>query len=622
MSINRKSLWTDSEIVLAWISSPSAQWKTFVAHRVGEIQEITSISKWSHVNTNDNPADIISRGQEPSQLLGNEFWWEGPRWLKYDSAEWPSMNKKIDSSTTEECRTINLSSIEQSKLSLLSRYSNLNQLLRVVALCLRFSFNTSHPKDRRTGTLFPEDLARATSCLVRAVQREHWSREISDLTKTGQCSSKSNIFRLRPYLDENNIIRVGGRLKNADHLSFCQKNPMLLPSNNCFTYLIFQDAHENLLHGGPQLMLAHVRQRYWPINGRNITRKISFRCVRCFRLKPVVYQPIMGNLPKHRVEPSRPFSVCGVDFAGPLMIKTSLRRNAALSMGYMCVFVCFSTKVVHIELVGDLTTISFISALRRFCDRRGKCSDIYFDNAKNFVGANRQLVELSNLFNNEENQSKLQNMLSESGIQWHFIPPRSPHIGGLWESAIKSVKHHLFRVLGNAYFTYEELNTILIRVEACLNSRPLTPLSSDPTDLAPLTPGHFLIGDTLTALPEMDVSSIPTNQLTRWRRVMQVSQQLWSRWSREYLSQFQERKRWCDEKGPKVKVGSIVLVKDDNIPPLQWKLGIVQSLHVGKGNDGVPRVATVKTSQGVYHRAIRYLCPLPFEENISNANES
>lgn len=138
----------------------------------------------------------------------------------------------------------------------------------------------------------------------------------------------------------------------------------------------------------------------------------------------------MSNLLKQRVEPSRPFTVCGVDFAGPLMIKTSLRRNAASSKGYICVFVCFSTRAVHIELVGDLIMISFISALRKCYDRRGKCTDIYSDNAKNFVGANRQLVELNNLFQSKDHQAKVQDALSKYGIRWHFIPPISPHFGG------------------------------------------------------------------------------------------------------------------------------------------------------------------------------------------------
>lgn len=329
-------------------------------------------------------------------------------------------------------------------------------------MCLRFIYNTTHPKEKKTGPLLPYDLNDAINRVIRFVQCDNWSSEISDLKKNGQCSPKSNIFRLRPYLDENNILRVGGRLKNASQLDQFQKYPMLVPPNSPIVHLLFQDTHDILLHGGPQLMLAHVRQRFWAINGRNIAHKVSSKCVRCFRLKPTVFQPIMGNIPKQRIELSRPFSVCGVDFAGPLMIKTSPRRNETLSKGYICVFICFVTKAVHIVLVGDLTSASFISALKRFCDRRGKCTDIYSDNAKNFVGANRQLQELSNLIHTKEHQSKLQNVLSESGIRFHFILPRSPHFGGLWESAIKSIKHHLFRTLGNAYFTFEELNTILI----------------------------------------------------------------------------------------------------------------------------------------------------------------
>lgn len=292
------------------------------------------------------------------------------------------------------------------------------------------------------------------------------------------------------------------------------------------------------------MMLYHVRQRFWPIHGRNMARKTAFECVTCYRLKPIICQPIMGNLPKQRIEPSRPFAVSGIDYAGPMKIKNSLRRNATLSKGYICLFVCFSTKAVHVELVGDLTTASFISALRRFCDRRGKCTDIYSDNAKNFVGANRQLMELSQLMQTESHQTAVQNVLTESGIRWHFIPPRSPHLGGLWEAVIKSMKHHLLRALGNSHFTYEELNTILIRVEDCLNSRPLTPLSSNPSDLAPLTPGHFLVGEAFSALPETDVTTTPMNRLNRWRRILQVFQQIWKRWKIEYLSQLQERSRW------------------------------------------------------------------------------
>jgi len=321
----------------------------------------------------------------------------------------------------------------------------------------------------------------------------------------------------------------------------------------------------------------------------------------------------MSDLPKDRVQPGRAFLKCGVDYAGPFLLKSSLRKNAPVIKAYVCLFVCFTTRAIHLELVGDLTTEAFVRALNRFFDRRGKSEIIYSDNATNFVGAQRHLKELYQLLQNDEHQKKTNEVLSKLGIEWKFIPARSPHFGGLWEAGIKSMKHLLRRVMGDAYFTYEELLTIITRAEACLNSRPLTPLSSDPSDFIPLTPSHFLIGNSLAAIPEVDETSIPINRLTRWRRVSQYSRQLWKRWSREYLSQLQERSKWAGEKGPKVKVGTVVLLKDDNLPSLRWHMGRVSKVITGE--DGVIRVAEIRTAGGTVTRGVRKLCPLPFDDN-------
>ncbi|KAF0749063.1 Uncharacterized protein FWK35_00015358 [Aphis craccivora] len=160
------------------------------------------------------------------------------------------------------------------------------------------------------------------------------------------------------------------------------------------------------------------------------------------------------------------------------------------------------------------------------------------------------------------------------------------------------MKTLLGRVLGEGHLTYEKLCTVLTRAEACLNSRPLTTLAIDPSDPSPLTPGHFLIGDSLTALPEDDVTTTPVNRLTRWRRVTQYSQQLWRRWSREYLRQLQKRFKWLKEKGPRLNVGTVVLVKEDNFPSLQWRLELVD--NVFRGSDGVIRSAEVVSANRKY----------------------
>ena len=102
-------------------------------------------------------------------------------------------------------------------------------------------------------------------------------------------------------------------------------------------------------------------------------------------------------------------------------------------------------------------------------------------------------------------------------MSWHFIPPHSPHFGGLWEASVKLFKQHFIRTVGNTLLTYEQLQTYDIEIEAILTSHPLTPMSSDPNDLLPLSPGHFLIGASLTSFPQADYRSLRVNQMSSWQ---------------------------------------------------------------------------------------------------------
>ncbi|KMQ88602.1 hypothetical protein RF55_11884 [Lasius niger] len=129
--------------------------------------------------------------------------------------------------------------------------------------------------------------------------------------------------------------------------------------------------------------------------------------------------------------------------------------------------------------------------------------------------------------------------MAEQGIDWSFIPAYSPHFGGLWEAGIKSVKHHLKRVAANALLTFEEFYTLLVQIEAILNSRPLTPLSSDPNDFSCLTPAHFLIGRPFNAVSDPNVLYIKESRLSIWQRLQQIQQNLWERWNKEYISELQ-----------------------------------------------------------------------------------
>lgn len=187
-----------------------------------------------------------------------------------------------------------------------------------------------------------------------------WQEEIEQFKGKRSINANNCLLRLKPFLDENDIIRVGGRLENAESITLFQKHPIVLPSTSPFTRLIFVSKHETSKHSGPQAMLSRIRLKYWPLNSRNIARNVVRRCVKCFRYKLVIVQPIMGDLPKDRIEPARAFIKCGANFAGPVRIKSSLRRKAPTYKGYICVWACFVTKAVHIELVGNLTTKAFL----------------------------------------------------------------------------------------------------------------------------------------------------------------------------------------------------------------------------------------------------------------------
>lgn len=352
-------------------------------------------------------------------------------------------------------------------------------------------------------------------------------------------------------------------------------------------------------------MLYTLREKWWPLGGRNLARKVFHDCVLCARLRGKTPQPIMGDLPPERLHPGYPFIHCGVDYAGPVLILNRKGKGAKTVKAYICLFVCFTTRAVHLELVSDLTTDAYCLALKRFISRRSKPSIIYSDNGKCFVGLMNEFTKfLSNCSGDIVDYATSQN------ITFKFIPPYAPHFGGLWEAGVKSCKYHLRRVLGNAHLTFEELSTSLAQIEAVMNSRPLTPLSSHPHDLSPLCPAHFLVGRPLTAPVCADLQERQLSSLTRYQRVEQIRQHFWNRWSKEYVSEMQTRTKWKSNHSD-LKLNTLVVIKDTNSPPLKWTLGRVTS--VLPGQDGVSRVAEIRTATGTIKRAFSKICPLPVE---------
>jgi hypothetical protein len=245
----------------------------------------------------------------------------------------------------------------------------------------------------------------------------------------------SSLASLNPFIDENGLLRVGGRLNNS-HLSWSSKHPLILNGHSRFTELIINQAHITTLHGGPKLTFSFLRNKYWIISGMSTVKREIRRCVKCRRYSEMKCQQIMADLPQPRVVPSRPFTHCGVDFTGQVDLKLNKGRGVRTSKGYILIFVCLSTKALHFELVSDLSTPTFLAAFRRFCSRRGVPSHMYSDNGTNFVGANKLLkkeyLEIMNNINKDFLDS-----LSEMNIEWRFNAPAYPSAGGLWEEKFK-----------------------------------------------------------------------------------------------------------------------------------------------------------------------------------------
>ncbi|GBM33740.1 hypothetical protein AVEN_75812-1 [Araneus ventricosus] len=664
LEVSKTYFWTDSTIVLSWLEKECKELKTFVANRISIIRTLTVAEQWNHVPSKQNPADLISRGMDPVKLqlcelwwspsfllqpemtkcrdssietndlyirelkpnpsdllsrghkaesfLHNEGWWNGPSVLQSDElpetvCECSDYLPELKSKNSKADIVLTLNSNKPFFDYIVNRSNRILTVVRILSFLFRFISNCRNPESKRKGPLTSEELSEAEHYLIKQCQFEVFSAEVTAMMSGDNISNKSKILNLSPFLDNKGVMRVRGRLENSQ-LPYSGKHPIILPSKGKLTEMIVRYYHEKYFHLGPQHLLFQVRQKYWPIHGRNVCRKIVHNCVVCFKVKPKEYSQKMGNLPKERITPDKVFSSTGIDLCGPFLIKNKYQRKGPEIKVYVCIFICLVTKAIHLEIISDLTSQSLIATLKRFISRRGKCHKIFSDNGSNMVGANRALRDLNKLVR-DRNES-LYAFFAEENIEWSFIPPRSPNWGGLWEANIKAFKYHFKRVAGNSKFSYEELLTLTTQIEAILNSRPLTPLSADVDDLEVLTPAHFLIGRPITAIVEPSLIDFETNRLNVWQRITKSVQTIWKRWSLSYLNGLQQRKKWVVN-NENLKIGDMVLIREENLPPCKWLLGHVIALYPGQDNK--VRVVDVKTSKGIYKRSINKLSVLPIE---------
>ena len=597
--------WSDSSTVLAWLDGNSRSQPIYETNRVRQTLELTTPSTWHYVPTLTNPADCASRGLSPAALFHHQLWWEGPPWLKEDPYSLPNQPPRKPLPDARLSINVALPYFSVAE-DISSRPHQYPHLVAIAAWCMRFvdRIKEGRPSpDNRTKRLQGTERHLAEQWLLREAQKRSFLKEINLLRKEKLVGRDSRLKILNPCIDQQGLLRLGGRLTNSSRPTTISQ-PIITDAKDVLMESYYHYLHDLLCHCGPTLLLAYSGSKLHIIGARRLSRRVCSKCVTCRRTKPRTQKQFMAELPAPRVNASPPFTNCGMDFAGPFTIKLGRIRQPVLIDAFICVFICLATKAVHLEVVSEETTPAFEAALQRFISRRGCPQHLYSDNGGNFVGARNRLTKLYKILNSQKSDEDIRHYLStHHQITWHNIPAYSPHMGGLWEAAVKQMKKHLLRVMGVRRYTFEELTTIACRIEAFLNNRPLLPLTSHSIDgVTALTPGHFLLNKTPSIYPE-DPNPLQRIDLKqKWDLCQAVTQQWWTRWHKEYLNSLQARTKW-QTTSTNLRVGDIVAIRPrGKFIPSHWPIGRIVSTLPGK--DGRVRVVNIKNKSGTLQRSV------------------
>jgi hypothetical protein len=574
-----------------------------------KIYEYTNAVKWKFVVSKENAADPGSRGLSPNELRSSNLWFHGPDFLKSPESAWPVFLEHPFESLEERPVRCHVANFQTNLETHIEHFSSFNLAIRTTGWIFRF-YSISRKKDlaNKSNYLSHAELQHAKTTLIILSQKQKLPDEYAALEKKESVSEKSILKSLNPFMDEHGVIRMNGRLSNLE-LPYSQKFPILITADAWLTTIVLQDIHRITLHGNVSLMLNILRKQFWIPRVKSTIRKIIHNCKTCFLEKKETLSQLMGPLPIERITISRPFTRIAIDFAGPITLKAYKGRCKTFLKGYICIFVCFATKAIHLEAVSSYDGPGFLNAFRRFYSRRGLPSYVFLDNAGNHIA-------VANYFNREAKRAIdkavkfTANLYADRKIEWEFNTPLASHRAGLVEAGVKSCKYHLRRVLGNILVTFEEFNTILVEIEGCLNSRPLVALNENSTELNALTPGHFLIGDALLVPPEPSNEVENLSDLRRLDLLTKLKVDFWSRWKNEYLHTLQSRVKWRFPQ-ENIKVGELVVIKNIHTSPHTWPLGRVVELK--KSTGGHVRICVVKTATGLYERPITKLVLLPFQ---------
>eukprot|EP00112_Aurelia_sp_Birch-Aquarium-sp1_P020281 Seg5190.1 transcript_id=Seg5190.1/GoldUCD/mRNA.D3Y31 product="hypothetical protein" protein_id=Seg5190.1/GoldUCD/D3Y31 len=296
------------------------------------------------------------------------------------------------------------------------RFSSYEKIVNVIAYVLRFVRNCKNKDNRIIGELSTAETSSAEKLMISQVQSTFNKSKLIDIDNN-----------LGAFLDEDMIIRCRGRLQNSS-LEYDAKFPILMPRDHYVTTLLIRRCHKNVMHNGTKETLAELRSRFWVTKRRQVVKKVTGKCELCKRIQGQSYEvPKASQLPEFRVKEKHAFSSVGIDFAGPLYVKSTSVQNKKV---YLALFTCGVSRALHLELVPDLSTATFLRCFKRFVSRRDVPSLVVPDNAKTFKAASKRLLEI---FKSQE----IQYFLNAKSIKWHYNLSKAPWNGGFYERLIR-----------------------------------------------------------------------------------------------------------------------------------------------------------------------------------------
>ena len=604
--------WTDSGAVLAWIKTPSKVLKMYVANRTLRIQDLTEIENWRWTPTDQNPADIISRGADLQEFVTNDLWLHGPTYLK-DGAHPDQERVPIKKEAISEMKKdvleknpelqdhpdmmINLTSIQaderlalsfngQSKLVPVKfleylpdpeRFSRWKRLLgttvRILQMC------NGHRLERMQA----EDQARLL--LIRREQAALYLEEIKALKQNQRVPRKSPLAKLDPFIDDQGIIRITSRLKLSELVPRELKYPIVLPKSH-LGRLIIQHQHEDCLHTGYiDQPLSGLRKLYHIHGGRREVRKVLNHCQVCRKAKPHIHKFVEGALQDFRLpNPGsiQTFQKASMDVAGPMIVKAGTRGRP--SKRYVLVITCTVTRAVALEALNSLDLPTFIMAFERFLAEHNKPEEVLTDNFSTFRSADKVLADLISTLC----QGDLETQYPD--IKWRFTPPHTPHYNGVTERLIATVK----KAIRAAHASYtpndEEFRTLLKKIQKVMNDRPLSYVTPSNDELLPLTPNHFIIGRITTPVVPMDKEAETLGP--RYRRLQKALWKSTERFHNEILPLYHEHRAPKGRQFANLKEGDIVSAIDTNPAKKNiWHIGRV--VEAQESQDGIVRTVLV-----------------------------